>query len=91
LSPKPRRPKHPTPKQLVQWRGISRIDQPSTRTYGWFVRIGFVTRRNGTSGPKHSKFFGDAGHGGPEKSLRAARRWRDQQAPKPKRGTARHK
>lgn len=89
MSPKIRRPKNPTPKQRMQWRGISRIDQPSTRTYGWFVRVGFVTRKSGTSGPKHSKFFGDAGYGGPEKSLKAARRWRDQQVKTPKRATRR--
>jgi hypothetical protein len=89
LSPKLRRPRNPTAAQRVQWRGISRIDQPSTRTFGWFVRIGFVTRKNGSSGPKHSKFFGDASHGGPEKALRAARKWRNQQMPKPRKAARR--
>jgi hypothetical protein len=74
----PRKPKRPTPAQKAAWRGISRIEQPSTRTFGWFVRIGFRTKRDGSYAPKHTKFFGDAGHGGARKSLRAARTWRDQ-------------
>jgi hypothetical protein len=53
-------------------RGISRIDQPSTRTHGWFVRLGYHQRRDGTYGPKHRKFFGDASYGGKRKALRAA-------------------
>jgi hypothetical protein len=74
-----RRPKNPTPAQREQWRGISRIDQPTTRTFGWFVRVGFRAQGDGTYAPKHSKFFGDASHGGPRKALLAARKWRDQQ------------
>jgi hypothetical protein len=77
----PRKPKHPTPAQKAQWRGISRIEQPSTRTFGWFVRIGFRTRRDGSYAPRHTKFFGDASHGGPHKALRAARAWRDTHLP----------
>lgn len=53
-------------------RGISRIDQPSTRTHGWFVRAGFHTRPDGTNAPRHSKFFGDFSHGGKRRGLRAA-------------------
>jgi hypothetical protein len=53
-------------------RGISRIDQPSTRTFGWFVRLGWHVRRDGSYGPKHTKFFGDAGNGGKQKALKAA-------------------
>jgi len=75
----PRKPRHPTTAQKAAWRGISRIAQPSTRTFGWFVRIGFHTRRDGSYAPRHTRFFGDASHGGPEKALRAARRWRNQQ------------
>ena len=59
-------------KKPVRRRGISRIDQPSTRTYGWFVRSGFHRRKDGAYVPRHSKYFGDATHGGKAKSLRAA-------------------
>ena len=54
-------------------RGISRIDQPSTRTFGWFVRAGFHKRRDGSYGPRHSKFFGDYSYGGKRKALASAR------------------
>lgn len=53
-------------------RGISRIDQESTRTHGWFVRVGYFETRNGTYRAKHTKFFGDVGHGGKKNSLKAA-------------------
>ena len=53
--------------------GISRIDQPSTRTYGWFVRTGFYKRRDGSYVPRHKKFFGDFTYGGKRRALRAAR------------------
>jgi hypothetical protein len=53
-------------------RGISRIDQPSTRTHGWFVRADFYKRPDGTYGPRHRKFFGDVSHGGKRRGLRAA-------------------
>ena len=56
----------------VRRRGISRIDQPSTRTHGWFVRAGFHRRRDGSYGPRHQKFFGDATYGGKRKALHAA-------------------
>jgi len=52
--------------------GISRIDQDSTRTHGWFVRAGFYTRPDGASAPRHRKFFGDAGYGGKRRALKAA-------------------
>lgn len=52
--------------------GISRIDQPSTRTHGWFVRSGFHTRADGTSAPRHRKFFGDFTYGGKRRALKAA-------------------
>ncbi len=72
-----KRPKNPTPAQREQWHGISRIEQPSTRTFGWFVRVGFRAQDDGTYSPRHSKYFGDATHGGPRKALTAARDWRD--------------
>ena len=53
-------------------RGISRIDQPSTRTHGWFVRVGFYERRDGTYVPRHTKYFGDFTHGGKARALKAA-------------------
>lgn len=74
----PRKPKNPTPAQKARWRGISRIEQPSTRTFGWFVRIGFRTKRDGSYAPRHTKFFGDASYRGVNGSLRAARAWRDE-------------
>ena len=52
--------------------GISRIDQPSTRTHGWFVRAGFYTRPDGASAPRHRKFFGDVSYGGKRRALKAA-------------------
>src|SRR5512139_3276634 len=40
--------------------GISRIDQASTRTHGFFVRVGYHRTREGAWRPKHRSFFGDA-------------------------------
>lgn len=65
----------PTRKRSTRPRGVSRIDQPSTRTFGWFVRVGYHKRRDGSYGPRHTKFFGDAGHGGKKKSLVAAEKF----------------
>ena len=53
--------------------GIARIDQPSTRTHGWFVRTGFYRLRKGTYAPRHRKFFGDVSHGGKRRALEAAK------------------
>ena len=55
--------------------GISRIDQASTRTHGFFVRVGYHRTREGAWRPKHRSFFGDAGHGGKAKALKAATKW----------------
>ena len=49
---------------------ISRIDQPTKNTFGWFVRI----RRDGN---KVSKFFSDGKYGGPDESLKQAQEFRD--------------
>ena len=54
--------------------GISRIDQPSTRTFGWFVRYGYRPTSKGTR-PKFTAFFGDATHGGKAKAMKAAMKW----------------
>jgi hypothetical protein len=61
--------------QTVRRRGISRIDQPSTRTHGWFVRAGSYKRRDGSYLPRHRKFFGDVTYGGKRRALRAAREY----------------
>jgi hypothetical protein len=55
--------------------GISRIDQESTRTHGWFVRVGYHRTKEGAWRPKHRAFFGDASHGGKEKAFKAAVKW----------------
>ena len=55
--------------------GISRIDQPSTRTHGYFVRVGYHRTKDGAWRPKHRAFFGDASHGGKAKGLKAAEKW----------------
>ncbi|HKO14663.1 MAG TPA: hypothetical protein VJU87_00390 [Gemmatimonadaceae bacterium] len=54
--------------------GISRIDQDTTRTHGFFVRVGYRKTAKGWR-PRASAFFGDAGHGGKASALRAAERW----------------
>jgi hypothetical protein len=51
--------------------GISRIDQPSTRTHGYVVRLNYQRTDTGWR-PRHTAFFGDASHGGREEALRAA-------------------
>ena len=55
--------------------GISRIDQASTRTHGYFVRVGYHRTKEGAWRPKFRSFFGDAGHGGKEKAFKAAVKW----------------
>ncbi len=64
--------KRASSRRPVRRRGISRIDQDSTRTHGWFVRAGFHARRDGSYVPRHSKYFGDATHGGKRRALQAA-------------------
>jgi hypothetical protein len=54
--------------------GISRIDQESTRTHGWFVRVGYRRTKQGWR-PKHRAFFGDKSHGGKSSALKAAEQW----------------
>ena len=61
--------------RTVRPRGISRIDQDSTRTHGWFVRVGYAADRKGTYRARHTKYFGDATHGGKKKGLAAAIRF----------------
>ncbi|HEY7236474.1 MAG TPA: hypothetical protein VH539_20095 [Gemmatimonadaceae bacterium] len=54
--------------------GISRIDQETSRTHGYFVRVGYRKTTKGWR-PKASAFFGDAGHGGKGSALKAAEKW----------------
>ena len=54
--------------------GISRIDQETSRTHGYFVRVGYRKTTKGWR-PKASAFFGDASHGGKSSALRAAEKW----------------
>lgn len=60
-------PNNPSP-------GISRIDQPSRRTHGYFVRVGYRMTDAG-SRPTSSAYFGDASHGGRRKAWEAAEAW----------------
>jgi hypothetical protein len=55
--------------------GVSRIDQESTRTHGYFVRVGYHRTKEGAWRPKHRAFFGDASHGGKPKAFKAALKW----------------
>ncbi len=54
--------------------GISRIDQASTRTFGWFCRFGYRPTPSGTR-PKFTAFFGDASNGGKKKGFDKAMAW----------------
>jgi hypothetical protein len=79
--------------RTIRRRGISRIDQPSTRTHGWFVRSGFHERPDGSYGPRHRKFFGDVSSGGKRKGLQAAKAYLakiDRRRAKPRARTLRH-
>ncbi|MBU0675366.1 MAG: AP2 domain-containing protein [Proteobacteria bacterium] len=55
---------------LEKHKDVARIDQPSKRTHGWYVRVRFL-------GKTHSKFFSDKKNGGRYSSLLAALTWRD--------------
>lgn len=64
-----------TRKRVSKRRGISRIDQESTRTHGWFVRVGYYETKGGAYKAKHTKFFGDVSHGGKNGALAAAEKF----------------
>ena len=53
------------------YKGISRIDQHSRNTYGWYVRVMF-------NGKQVSKFFSDKVHGSKKLALDAAVEYRDE-------------
>jgi hypothetical protein len=54
--------------------GICRVEQPSTRTYGYVVRVGHRQSPKGWR-PKFTAYFGDFSHGGKKPALAAATRW----------------
>ena len=39
------------------------------------MRVGYHTRRDGSYGPRHTKFFGDVSYGGKRRSLKAAEKF----------------
>jgi hypothetical protein len=52
------------------YKGISRIDQPSRNTFGWYVRVMF-------NGKQRSKFFSDQANGGRDNALKEAVKYRN--------------
>lgn len=52
------------------YKGISRIDQPSRNTFGWYVRVMFNKKTR-------CKFFSDKAHGSRKKALEAAIEYRN--------------
>jgi len=54
--------------------GICRVEQPSTRTFGFVVRVGHRPSPKGWR-PKYTAYFGDHSHGGKKAALAAATRW----------------
>ena len=53
------------------FKGISRIDQPSRKTFGWYVRVNYNNKQV-------SKFFSDKAHNGKQKALEQAVKFRDE-------------
>lgn len=60
--------------RLGRPRGITRIDHPSHRTHGWFVRVGYSGLGKQA---RHTRFFSDRTHGGVAAALRAALAFRN--------------
>ncbi|MEO8636768.1 MAG: hypothetical protein ABI587_15945 [Gemmatimonadales bacterium] len=54
--------------------GICRVEQESTRTFGYVVRVGHRRSAKGWR-PKYTAYFGDFSHGGKKPALAAATRW----------------
>lgn len=67
--PKAKKPAKRAKKTGSKIKGISRIDYPGSGT-GWFARVTF-------EGRTHSRYFADASHGGTDKALDKAVKWRD--------------
>lgn len=56
--------------------GICRVEQASTRTYGYVARVGHRPSPKGWR-PKYTAYFGDHSHGGKYLALAAATKWLD--------------
>jgi hypothetical protein len=54
--------------------GVCRVEQPSTRTFGFVVRVGHRASPKGWR-PRFTAYFGDHSHGGKKEALAAAVRW----------------
>ena len=54
--------------------GICRVEQESTRTFGYVVRVGHRRSPRGWR-PRFTAYFGDFSHGGKKPALAAATRW----------------
>lgn len=54
--------------------GICRVDQASTRTFGFVVRVGHRRSPKGWR-PRFTAYFGDFSHGGKKQALAAAAKW----------------
>jgi hypothetical protein len=54
--------------------GICRVDQASTRTFGFVVRVGHRRSPRGWR-PRFTAYFGDFSHGGKKSALAAAVKW----------------
>ncbi len=54
--------------------GICRVDQASTRTFGYVVRVGHRQSAKGWR-PKFKAYFGDFSNGGKKNALAAAVKW----------------
>ncbi len=54
--------------------GICRVEQESTRTFGFVVRLGHKRTPRGWR-PRFTAYFGDFSHGGKKEALAAAERW----------------
>lgn len=56
--------------------GICRVEQASTRTFGYVVRVGHRPSPKGWR-PRFTAYFGDFSNGGKKNALEAATRWLD--------------
>lgn len=54
--------------------GICRVEQPSTRTFGYVVRVGHRRSAKGWR-PRFTAYFGDFSNGGKKDALAAATKW----------------
>ncbi len=54
--------------------GVCRVEQASTRTYGYVVRVGHRRSAKGWR-PRFTAYFGDFSNGGKKEALAAATKW----------------